>query len=137
MPKPSSALTKQDFEALSAFRYQLRKFLRFSEDAAQAEGVTPQQYLLLLHVKGFPDRDWASIGELAERLQSQHHGVVALVSRCEKLKLVKRQPSEVDRRQVNVHLLPAGERCLAKLAELHHAELNTLSDIFRVPTINT
>ncbi|MFJ2986632.1 MarR family winged helix-turn-helix transcriptional regulator [Collimonas sp. NPDC087041] len=137
MPKPSSALTKQDFEALSAFRYQLRKFLRFSEDAAQAEGVTPQQYLLLLHVKGFPDRDWASIGELAERLQSQHHGVVALVSRCEKLKLVKRQPSEVDRRQVNVYLLPAGERCLAKLAELHHAELNTLSDIFRVPTINT
>src|SRR5450830_1587982 len=135
--KTPSRLQKDDFEALSEFRYQLRRFIRFSEDAAQSEGMTALQYLLMLHIKGFPGRDWASIGELAERLQSQHHGVVALVSRCEKLKLVKRQPSEIDRRQVNVHLLPAGERCLAKLAELHHAELNTLSDIFRVPTINT
>ncbi|HWX01580.1 MarR family winged helix-turn-helix transcriptional regulator [Collimonas sp.] len=134
---PSTSLSKQDFEALSSFRYQLRKFLRFSEEAAQAEGVTPQQYLLLLHVKGSPGRNWASIGELAERLQSQHHSVVALVSRCEKLQLVQRRSSDTDRRQVNIHLLPDGERCLAKLAELHHAELNTLSDIFRIPTINT
>lgn len=132
----SPPLTKQDFEALSTFRYQLRKFLRFSEEAAQANGVTPQQYLLLLHVKGFPDRDWATIGELAERLQSQHHSVVALVSRCEKLMLVQRRTSEVDRRQVNIHLLPAGERCLATLASLHHDELNTLTDTFRVPHIN-
>ncbi|AMP15200.1 marR family protein [Collimonas pratensis] len=122
---------------MSSFRYQLRKFLRFSEEAAQAEGVTPQQYLLLLHVKGSPGRDWASVGELAERLQSQHHSVVALVSRCEKLQLVQRRSSDIDRRQVNIHLLPDGERCLAKLAELHHAELNTLSGIFRIPTINT
>jgi len=131
-----SPLTKLDFEALSTFRYQLRKFLRFSEEAAQANGVTPQQYLLLLHVKGFPGRDWATIGELAERLQSQHHSVVALVSRCEKLKLVQRRTSEIDRRQVNVHLLSAGERCLATLASLHHEELNTLTDTFRVPHIN-
>ncbi|MFC5473861.1 MarR family winged helix-turn-helix transcriptional regulator [Paraherbaspirillum soli] len=135
-PSPPS-LQKQDFEALSTFRYQLRKFLRFSEEAAQAEGVTPQQYLLLLHIKGFPGRDWARIGELAERLQSQHHSVVALVSRCEKLKLVERRVSEIDRRQVNVHLLPAGERCLEKLASLHHAELNTLTETFRIPTINS
>lgn len=134
---PSPTLSKQDFEALSTFRYQLRKFLRFSEEAAQGEGVTPQQYLLLLHVKGTPGRDWASVSELAERLQSQHHSVVALISRCEKLKLVQRRNSEVDRRQVNIHLLPAGERCLAKLAELHHAELNSLADIFPIPTINT
>lgn len=130
-------LSKPDFEALSAFRYQLRKFLRFSEDAAQAEGVTPQQYLLLLHIKGYPGREWASVGELAERLQSQHHSVVALVTRCEKLDLVKRVASTADRRQVEIHLLPAGERCLAKLAALHHAELNTLSDTFNVPSINT
>ena len=132
----SSPLSKHDFEALSAFRYQLRKFLRFSEEAAQANGVTPQQYLLLLHVKGFPGRDWATIGELAERLQSQHHSVVALVSRCEKLMLVQRRTSEVDRRQVNIHLLPAGERCLSTLASLHHDELNTLTDTFRVPHMN-
>jgi DNA-binding MarR family transcriptional regulator len=138
-PRPASRpvpLSKPDFEALSTFRYQLRKFLRFSEDAAQAEGVTPQQYLLLLHIKGFPGREWASVGELAERLQSQHHSVVALISRCEKLDLVKRVGSKVDRRQVEIHLLPAGERCLAKLAALHHSELKTLSDTFNVPTIN-
>lgn len=133
----SQPLSKQDFEALSDFRYQLKKFLRFSEEAAQNEGVTPQQYLLLLHVKGVPGREWANIGELAERLQSQHHSVVALVTRCEKLKLIERCPSEIDRRQVNIHLLPAGERCLAKLAELHRNELTTLSDIFRVPQINS
>ena len=136
MKPPSRAISKQDFEALSEFRYQLRKFLRFSEDAAQNEGVTPQQYLLLLHVKGVPGREWANIGELAERLQSQHHSVVALVSRCEKLQLIERRPSEIDRRQVNIHLLPAGERCLAKLAEMHRAELATFSDIFNLPTIN-
>lgn len=137
MSSRPSPLSKPDFEALSAFRYQLRKFLRFSEDAAQAEGVTPQQYLLLLHIKGFPGREWASVGELAERLQSQHHSVVALVTRCEKLKLVKRVASTIDRRQVEIHLLPAGERCLTKLAALHHDELNTLSDTFNVPSINS
>jgi DNA-binding MarR family transcriptional regulator len=137
MNSSSSPLSKPDFEALSAFRYQLRKFLRFSEEAAQTEGVTPQQYLLLLHIKGFPGREWASVGELAERLQSQHHSVVALISRCEKLSLVKRVASTSDRRQVEIHLLPAGERCLAKLAALHHAELNTLSATFNVPNVNS
>lgn len=132
----AAPLTKLDFEALSTFRYQLRRFLRFSEEAAQNNGVTPQQYLLLLHVKGSPGRDWSTVGELAERLQSQHHSVVALVSRCEKLMLVQRRASEIDRRQVNVHLLPAGERCLATLATLHHKELNTLTDTFRIPSIN-
>ncbi|MFX6258805.1 hypothetical protein ABTF80_22370, partial [Acinetobacter baumannii] len=62
---PSAAeLAKQDFEALSDFRYQLRRFMRFSEDAVREEGLTVQQYLLLLHIRGFPGRDWASIGEL-------------------------------------------------------------------------
>ncbi len=66
------------------------------------KAFTPLQYLLLLHIKGYPDRDWATVGELAERLQAHHHGVVALVSRCEALDLVKRMPSETDRRQVEV-----------------------------------
>ena len=137
MASQRKSIGKQHFEALSDFRFRLRSFLRFSEDAAQAEGVTPQQYLLLLHIKGYPGREWASVGELAERLQSQHHSVVALVTRCEKLDLVKRVASTADRRQVEIHLLPAGERCLAKLAALHHAELNTLSDTFHVPNINS
>ena len=78
-----ATISKKEFEALSQFRYQLRRFLRFSEQVTRRHGITPLQYLLLLHVKGFQDRDWATVGELAERLQAHHHGVVALISRCE------------------------------------------------------
>lgn len=130
------ALHKTDFEQLSEFRYQMRRFERFSERAAQSEGVTPLQYLLLLHIKGYPQREWATIGELAERLQAQHHGVVALVSRCEALGLVKRRMSETDRRQVEVHLEEAGETLLARLAAMHRAELKSLTGTFLVPQID-
>lgn len=130
------ALHKTDFEQLSEFRYQMRRFERFSERAAQSEGVTPLQYLLLLHIKGYPQREWATIGELAERLQAQHHGVVALVSRCEALGLVRRKISDHDRRQVEVHLLKTGEQLLARLAEMHRAELKSLEGAFDVPRID-
>ena len=130
-----ATLDKKQYEALSEFRYQLRRFLHFSESAAKAEGITPLQYLLLLHVRGFPGRDWATVGELAERLQLQHHGVVALLSRCEESGLVARQKSATDRRQVEVRLLPKGERHLARLAALHEAELKSLQGTFRVARI--
>ena len=130
------ALSKENFEQLSEFRYQMRRFERFSEQAAQDEGITPLQYLLLLHIKGYPDRDWATVGEIAERLQAHHHGVVALVSRCEALDLVKRKASETDRRQVEVHLPKTGEKILARLAELHQAELKSLVGTFRVPQLD-
>lgn len=136
MSKRQAGLAKADFEQLSEFRYQMRRFERFSEQAAQGEGITPLQYLLLLHIKGYPKRDWATIGEIAERLQAQHHGVVALVSRCEALGLVERRPSVVDRRQVEVHLLDAGEALLAKLAQMHRVELRSLAGAFRVPHID-
>ncbi|CAG4897536.1 MarR family winged helix-turn-helix transcriptional regulator [Paraburkholderia saeva] len=136
MKVTTRALAKSDFEQLSEFRYQMRRFERFSEQAAQGEGITPLQYLLLLHIKGYPDRDWATVGELAERLQAQHHGVVALVSRCEALELVTRKVSETDRRQVEVHLLKAGEKVLARLAELHRAELRSLKGAFTIPQID-
>ena len=129
----SPALSKTDFAALSEFRYQMRRFERFSEDAAHAEGITPLQYLLLLHLKGYPERDWASVGELAERLQAQPHGVVALLSRCEAAGLVRRQPSVHDRRRVEVHLLPAGEIVLSRLAAIHRAELQSLTGVFVIP----
>jgi DNA-binding MarR family transcriptional regulator len=134
--KSSRTLSKPDFEQLSEFRYQMRRFERFSEQAAQGEGITPLQYLLLLHIKGFPGRDWATVGELAERLQSQHHGVVALVTRCEAAGLVRRAPSPDDRRQVQVHLEARGEQVLARLAALHRAELKSLEGAFRVPSID-
>ena len=118
--------TKETLEALSSFRYHLRMFMRFSEDAAAAEGITSLQYQVLLHVCGFPGREWATIGEIAERMQSQHHGTVALVSRCEEAGLVERRRDPTDRRQVQVHLLPAGRRHLKRLAALHRGELASL-----------
>src|SRR5688572_65454 len=119
----SMTLKKKDFEALSDFRYQLRRFLRFSEEIVRNEGITPLQYLLMLHIKGYPGREWATVGELAERLQAHHHGTVALISRCEKLGLVNRKVSSEDRRQVEIRLTPRGERHLERLARLHRTEL--------------
>ncbi len=137
MPSPArQALTKPEFEALSEFRFQIRRFERFSEDVVQAAGITPLQYLLLLHIKGYPGRNWANVGELAERLQAKPHGVVALVSRCEEHGFVERRQSRNDGRIVEVHLLPPGERLLAHLAELHRAELQSLGNVFNVPNIN-
>ena len=130
-------LTKAEFEQLSEFRYQMRRFERFSDQAAHGEGITPLQYLLLLHIKGHSARDWANVSELAECLQAQHHGAVALVSRCEALRLVRRHVSETDRRQVEVHLQKAGEDILSKLAGLHRTELASLGGIFRVPQIDS
>lgn len=127
-------MEKTDFEKLSHFRYRLRCFLRLSEDLCQKHGLTPLQYQLLLHIKGFPGREWATIGELAERLQAKHHGVVALVDRCEKAELVKRVASKDDRRQVAIYLRPKGAQLLDLLAALHQPELQLLREEFNLPS---
>jgi DNA-binding MarR family transcriptional regulator len=129
----SSRLSKKDFETLSHFRYQLRRFLRFSEEATHQCGVTHLQYQLLLHIRGFPGREWATVSELAERLQAHHHGVVSLISRCEKLGLVKRQTGRNDRRSVEVHLTSEGNKVLNDLVAQHREELLRMQGIFRVP----
>lgn len=136
MPKlETPPLEKHDFEVLADFRYQIRKFERFSEQVTRQHGITPLQYLLLLHVKGYPGRNWATVGELADRLQTQQHGVVALISRCEKLGFVERRRSEEDRRCIEIHLLKEGEKVLNKLALLHRTELLSLHGRFIVPDI--
>ena len=135
-PLPTDALSKLDYELLADFRYQLRRFLRFSEEISQTRGITPLQYLLLLQVKGYPGRDWATIAELAERLQSHHHGVVALTSRCEKAALVARRPGRDDGRCVEVYLLPKGEELLRQLAFLHRDQLVDLQHILKIPSEN-
>jgi DNA-binding MarR family transcriptional regulator len=128
-------LSKVDYESLSEFRYQLRRFMHFSEQAARSGGLTPLQYQLLLHVRGFPGRDWATVGELAERLQIKPHGTVALISRCEDSGLVCRQTGSTDRRQVEIRLSSAGEEILERLAGLHKVELRSLKNTFRVEQI--
>jgi DNA-binding MarR family transcriptional regulator len=124
---------KAEFETLSAFRYQLRRFQRWSEQLTRRHGVTNLQYLLMLHVAGFPQREWATITELAERLQAKHHGVVALVTRCEKLGLVERRPGRTDGREVEIHLTRKGARTVERLARLHRDELMRIEGMFEVP----
>ena len=129
---PAPAMTKEEFEALAQFRYELRRFLRFSEQATHVQGVTPLHYLLLLQIKGYPGRDWATITELAERLQAKHHGVVSLVTRCEEAGLVRRSTSAEDRRRVEVRLTAKGTKLVERLAVLHRSELQSFRDVFRI-----
>lgn len=133
--RPAPRMTKADYDKLAEFRYQLRRFLRFSEEVARRRGITMLQYLLLLQIKGYPGREWATVGELAERLQAQQHGVVSLISRCEEAGLVERRHSSEDRRRVEVRLTPKGEARLEDLAQLHRAELASLRGKFAVPDL--
>ena len=133
-PKAARRMPKAEVEALAEFRYRLRRFLRFSEELTREQGMTPLQYQLLLQIRGFPGRDWATVGELAERLQAKHHGVVALISRCEAAAWVRRRVSPTDRRRVEVTLTPKGGARLDRLARLHRAELASLRDALALPT---
>ena len=126
-------MTKGDFETLAGFRYALRRFLRFSEQVTRANGATPLQYQLMLQIRGFPGRDWATVAELAERLQAQHHAVVQLISRCEAAGWVRRDASRDDQRRVEVRLTADGERRLERLARLHRDELRSIKGGFAVP----
>ena len=124
--KASARVTKAEYEALAAFRYGLRQFLRFSESAAASAGVTPRQYQALLAIKGFPGRDSVTIGELAEQLQIAHHSAVGLVDRLEAQNLIIRVASNEDRRQVYVTLTVQGIELLDKLVSAHKDELRRL-----------
>lgn len=121
----SEDLSKADFESLAEFRYALRKFLGFSEDAATKHGVTPQQYQALLAIEGYPGRNWVTIGELAEQLRTTHQSAVGLVDRMEAMQLVARAIAKEDRRRVRVRLSPKGLNLLKKLYLVHRAELRS------------
>ncbi len=117
-------LSKERYEALAEFRYQLRRFQRFSEEAARAVDIEPQQHQMLLAIKGSSDES-LTIGAIAERLQIQHHSAVELVARAEARGLVSRTRGSSDRRQVFVAVTDAGARALQELAAAHHRELIT------------
>lgn len=121
-PKPQP-ITQAQYETLASFRFALRKFLRFSEQAAQSAGITPQQHQALLVIKGFSDGKKVTVGDLAERLQVAHHSAVGLIDRMTLEKWVKREPSKTDKRQVFISLTKRGERVLEGLSALHHEEL--------------
>jgi DNA-binding MarR family transcriptional regulator len=119
-----SRLTKAEYERLANLRYVLRRFARQTELEARKVNLTPQQYQLLLAIKGFPGRDWVSITELAERLQIRHNAVIGLVNRAVQRNLVRREhdPEHPDRRIVKVSLTPEAETCLRQLATALRSE---------------
>ena len=125
MTVSTRVMTSAEFRSLAEFRYQIRIFLNGSEEAARNAGLEPQQYLLLLALRGLPLGREANIRELAERMQLRHHSVVELVDRLERRSLLRRERSRDDRRQVIVHLTPRGEKILTRLAKQRIAELRT------------
>ncbi len=116
-------VSSADYRALAEFRYQIRRFLNLAEQGARAAGLEPQQYLLLLALRGLPDEEQATIRNLAERLQVRHHSAVELIDRLAKRGLVRRVRGKQDRRHVLVHFTPRGDRVLTKLARQRLKEL--------------
>jgi DNA-binding MarR family transcriptional regulator len=130
--RTSRGLSKSDYERLAEFRYLLRKFMVFSEQAAGEAGLTAQQHQALLAIKGFPGREEVTIGELAERLGLRHHSAVGLIDRLVANALVKRNDSADDKRQVLISLTRKADDLLATLSAAHHAELERLAPLLQM-----
>ncbi len=122
---PKDEILITEYQTLAEFRYQLRRFLRFSEQAARAAGLEPQQHQLLLAVKGLPEGSKATISVLAERLQIAHHSTVELIDRLAQRGYIQRCRDEADQRRVLVSLTPQGEEVLRNLSLAHRAELRS------------
>jgi len=121
-------LADHDYRILATFRHALRVFLRFSEDAARSEGLTPNQHQLLLAIRGFEGDEAPTIGDAAESLQLQHHSVVELVDRAVEAGLVTRRVDRNDRRRQRLALTAKGARTLAHLSTAHREELRRFRD---------
>ncbi|MER7546723.1 MarR family transcriptional regulator [Spirillospora sp. NPDC127506] len=122
-------LSQEEFTALLAFRTGLRRFLRWSEVAVRAAGLTPAQHQLLLAVKGHGAARPPTVGELAEYLLLRHHSTVELINRAENAGLVTRERDRDDNRMMRIRLTVAADRILAELTRVHLAELRSLAPI--------
>lgn len=127
----SAELSQADYERLAEFRYLLRRFLIFSENAAEEAGLTAQQHQALMAVKGHRGPDPLSIGGLAERLAIQPHSAVTLLDRLAAKALIRRRAAASDRRQVLIELTPAAESLLRRLSMAHRAELERIAPTLR------
>ena len=112
-----------DYQALAEFRYQIRKFLHFSDSAIEGAGLERSQYQLMLTIKGMPDGVRPRIRDIADRMLIQHHSAVELIDRLETGGYVRRERGQNDRREVLLALTAKGERVLGQLALHHHEEL--------------
>ena len=125
-PKP---LNDVEYMALAEFRYQIRKYLRYMEEHARQMGHNPQQYQLLLAIKGLPKDMSPTISAVAERMQLNHNSIVELVDRCEERGLIRRARSVSDRRQVTLAITPEGEALMRQLAAGGRQLLRTIGPI--------
>lgn len=116
-------LTVTDYQALAEFRFQIRRFLHFSDGAVAGAGLERGQYQLMLTIKGLPQGTRPRIRDIANRMLIQHHSAVELINRLEAGGYVRRERAEDDRREVLVQLTTKGERVLGELALHHHEEL--------------
>jgi DNA-binding MarR family transcriptional regulator len=114
---------RTNYRDLAAFRYEIRRFLNFSERAARDAGIEPHQHQALLTIKGLPPGVRATVGVLAERLQVQHHSACELSDRLQEKGVIRRWRSDADRREVLLELTPRGERVLEQLSTAHRNEL--------------
>ncbi len=121
----TAEITTDEYRALAELRYRIRHFLREGDAVAQAAGLEPQQYLLLLAIRGLPAGAEATIQTLAERLVLKHHSTVELIDRLETHGYVRRSRGRDDRRRVMVSLLPRGERLLEQVARHRIGELRS------------
>ncbi|MCU1286568.1 MAG: transcriptional regulator, MarR family [Acidobacteriales bacterium] len=124
-PSRKRALTIAEYRRLSEFRFQIRRFLRFSEKAARAKGLEPQQHQALLAVKGLPEGQQPTVANLAHRMQLAHHSMVELIDRITEKGLATRTKSADDRRNTVIALTPKGEKVLGELSVLTYSELQT------------
>jgi DNA-binding MarR family transcriptional regulator len=125
-PRLSGNQDRHKLQTLADFRYSLRQFLHFSEQAATAAGLHPQQHQLLLQIAGASDGVETTVSYIAERLGLRHHSVVELSKRCEDTGLIQKLKDTADRRCVVLQLTGKGERVLRDLSEDHARELRDL-----------
>lgn len=118
-------ITENEIRSLAELRYQIRKFIQDGDATARDAGLEPQQYLVLLALRGLPRGSEGTIRTIAERLFLQHHSAVELVDRMEGHGYVERKRSTKDRRQVLISIRPRGERLLQKVAEKRLIELRS------------
>lgn len=127
--KDKKQLSRPEYRALAEFRYQIRRYLRYMEEAARSYGYHPQQYQLLLAIEGLPDGKTPTIKTLAERMQLNHNSTVELVDRCEKGGLLQRTHDGINRREVTLAPTSAGKRMMEDQASASRAELREIGPV--------
>jgi DNA-binding MarR family transcriptional regulator len=117
------AISHEEYSRIAEFRFRIRQFLHFSEEAARAHGIEPQQHQLLLAIKGLPKGARPTIKAVSSRLCLRHHSTVELADRLVVRGAISRRHSDEDAREVLLELTPHGEQILRELHVLHWQEL--------------